>query len=199
MGEEPALVLSDESVVVSLPKILGKAFYKTPRTTPIAVKITPGTIARVVEEAFKKSYVRKAPGNCVALRIGYAGMKMEELVANCIAAWERCVTNKKLVKEGVDGLRGCFVKSGSSVALPVWMAEELYSAEDVLEGPVVKQVKSKAERKLVKDKPVEEVPEESKKREREDDVEKSFEERRARKLAKQDKKGKVVGAKAIKA
>jgi hypothetical protein len=46
---------------------------------------------------------------------------------------------------------------------------------------------------------VEEVDvEENRKRERDDDMEKSFEERRARKLAKQEK-GKVVGAKAIKA
>ena len=201
VGEEPALVLADESVVVSLPKILGKAFYKTSRTTPIAVKLTPGTVTKVVEEAFNKTYVRKSPGNCVTIRIGYAGMDVPALVENCIATWERCVTHKKLVKDGVDGLRGCFVKGGSSVALPVWMAEELYSAEDVLDGPVVKKVKSKADRKLLKEAHVvEEVDvEENRKRERDDDMEKSFEERRARKLAKQEKKGKVVGAKAIKA
>jgi hypothetical protein len=201
VGEEPALVLSDESVVVALPKILGKAFYKTPRTTPIAVKLTPGTITKVVDEAFNKTYVRKSPGNCVAIRIGFVGMEVSSLVDNCIATWERCVTEKKLVKDAVDGVRGCFVKSGSSVALPVWMADQLFSADDVLEGPVVKKVKSKADRKLIKEAPVEEVDgeEENRKRDREDDVEKSFEERRARKLAKQDKKGKVVGAKAIKA
>ena len=200
IGEEPALVLADEAVVVSLPKILGKAFYKTPRTTPIAVKITPATISKVVEEAFAKVYVRKNAGNCVAIRIGYVGMEVDALIENCIATWARCVTNKKLVKDGVDGMRSCFVKSGSSIALPVWMADDLYTEGDVLDGPVVEKIKSKVDRKLLKEKPVEAAePEDSRKRDREDDVEKSFEERRARKLTKQDKKVKVAESKAVKA
>jgi hypothetical protein len=200
IGEEPALVLSDEAVVVSLPKVLGKAFYKTPRTTPVAVKMTPATISKVVEEAFTKTYVRKNAGNCVAIKIGYVGMEVDALIDNCIATWTRCVTNKKLVKDGIEGLRSCFIKSGSSVALPVWMADDLHTDGDVLDGPVVKKIKSKVDRKLVKEKPVEVAePEENRKRDREDDVEKSFEERRARKLAKQDKKVKVVGLKAVKA
>jgi hypothetical protein len=115
-------------------------------------------------------------------------MSVEELVENCIAMWDRCVTQQKLVKKGVHGVRSGMIKSGSSVALPVWLAEELYSDEDVLHGEVVKPVKSKADRKLIKPPAVKEPEQENeKKRGREDDVEKSFEERRARKLAKQEK------------
>jgi ribosome biogenesis protein UTP30 len=199
VGEEPVLVLADEKVVVGLPKILGKAFYKTPRSTPIAVGITPNNAAKVVEEAFGKTYVRKNSGNCVAIRVGFADMSTEQLVENCLATWERCVVQMKLVKDGVKGVRSVFVKSGSSVALPVWMADELYSADDVLEGPVVKVIKTKAERKLVKPVIVEEPVETTTKRVREDDVEKSFEERRARKLAKGEKTTKVKGTKSVKA
>lgn len=198
VGEEPVFVLADEAIVVSLPKVLGKAFYKTPRTTPVSVKMTPATITKVVEDAFTKSYVRKNGGNCVSIRIGFAGMEVDELVENCIVMWQRCVEMKKLVKSGVDGVRGGFVKSGSSVALPVWMAEELYSGEDVLEEPVVKEVKSKAERKLIKPVVKEAKVKRSSKREREDDVEKSFEEKRARKLLKQEKAPKVKGTKSVK-
>jgi ribosome biogenesis protein UTP30 len=201
VGEEPALVLADEKIVPSLPKVLGKAFYKTPRTTPIAVAMTPATIAKVVDEAFGKSYVRKNAGNCVAIRIGYAAMSVDSLVENCVAAWDRCVLQNKLVKNGVDGVRGGFVKSGSSVALPVWQTAELYSQENILDGPVVKEVKSKAQRKLMKPdaEDVKEVEVEGgKKRSREDDVEKSFESRRARKLAKQGEAAKVKATKAVK-
>lgn len=187
------LVLADEKIVPSLPKVLGKAFYKTPRTTPISLGFTPSSVARVVEEAFGKTYVRKSQGNCVAVRIGYVGMGVEELVENCNAMWDRCVVQQKLVKKGVNGVRSGMIKSGSSVALPVWLAEELYSAEDVLEGEVVKPIKSKADRKLIKPAPVKPVEKQKeKKREREDDVEKSFEERRAKKLAKQEKGTKKI-------
>jgi len=193
IGEEPAFVLADERIVPSLPRVLGKAFYSSPRTTPISVGMTPANVARVVEEAFRKSYVRKSQGNCVAVRFGFVGMSVQELVENCEAVWERCVTQQKLVKKSVHGLRSGMIKSGSSVALPVWLAEELYSEEDVLqEGETVNPLKSKAERKLLKAaSPVEEnemaEEENGKKRVREDDIEKSFEERRARKLAKQEK------------
>jgi hypothetical protein len=77
------------------------------------------------------------------------------------------------------------------------MTEELYSADDVLGSPVEKKVKSKAERKLLKPKETEVEVTSGTKRSR-DDVEKSFEEKRARKLAKQDKV-KVKGMKSVKA
>ena len=120
-------------------------------------------------------------------------MEVEQLVDNCIALWERCVGQKRLVKTGIDGVRSGFIKSGSSVALPVWMTGELYTAEDILEEHETEEkiVKSKAERKLVnpvvEKEIVDEVHSAGTKRGREDDVEKSFEEKRARKLAKADK------------
>jgi ribosome biogenesis protein UTP30 len=194
IGEEPTFVLADERIVPSLPRVLGKAFYSSPRTTPISVGMKPSNVAKVVEEAFNKTYVRKSQGNCVVVRIGYLGMTVEELVENCLAMWERCVKQQKLVKKGTHGLRSGMIKSGSSVALPVWLAEELYSEEDVLAAEDVKpkKIKSKAERKLLQSTPAKEPEvakekDEGKKRAREDDLEKSFEERRARKLAKQEK------------
>ena len=193
IGEEPALVLADEKIVVSLPRILGKAFYRTPRATPIAVKLAPANIEKVIDDAFKKTYVRKNSGNCVAVRVGFAGMSVEELVENCVAVWNRCVSFKRLVRDGVDGVRAGYVKSGSSVALPVWYASELYANEDILENTVVKKVKSKVDRNLIKpaiNKDVEEQRHIGVKRTREDEVEKSFEEKRARRLAKQNESAK---------
>jgi ribosome biogenesis protein UTP30 len=188
VGEEPALVLADENIVLTLPRLLGKAFYKTPRSTPISIKISPSTVSKVVDEAFNKSYIRKNAGNCVAVRIGYAGMSVEELVENCIAIWDRCVNQQKLVKTGIQDVRSVFIKSGSSVALPVWMADELYSQEDVLEEPVVKSVKAKTKTKKAKPANVEKPTAAKRNRDtQDDDVEKSFEEKRARKLAKMEK------------
>ena len=120
----------------------------------------------------------------------------------------------RLVKNGVEGTRSCFVKSTGSVALPVWMTDSLYSQDDILlphEKEVPRVSKSKAERKLMTSTTVV-VEEEDKvegergmKRGRDDDdeededLEKSFEEKRARKLAKQKKSQESKGVKAIKA
>jgi len=172
--------------VPSLPKTLGKTFYGTPKTIPIPVKVTTKTAREVVEQAFGKTYVRKSSGNCCAVRVGTLGMSVEELVENCVAVWERGVEARKLVKQGVKGMRSLFVKSAASVALPVWVTEELYSEEDVLlPGDIpVKEIKTKAERKLLKQSKSQQEVVEKKKRTAEDDVETSFEERRSRKLAK---------------
>jgi hypothetical protein len=203
------LILADESVIPSLPRALGKAFYKTPRTTPISIRITPQTVSKVVDEAFGKSYVRKNAGNCVAIRIGFAGMSVSDLIENCVGMWERCVVQEKLVKGGVQGVRSGMIKTGFSVALPVYMTEELYSTpDDVLESGMsveTKKVKSKAERKLIKQKKAAaEEGEEGEgkgvgKRGRDDDdddvdVETAFEEKRAWKLARQEKKKSSVKA-----
>jgi hypothetical protein len=123
-------------------------------------------------------------------------MSVDQLAANVAAVWERCVEGKRLTKEGVDGMRSAFVKSSNSVALPVWAAEELFSEQDVLEEGVVekpKKVKSKAERKLLAtvEKDEEDEKEEGeveekkgKKRIRTDAMERAFEYKRAKKLAK---------------
>lgn len=199
VGEEPALVLAHESIVPSLPRALGKAFYAKGKSTPIPVAMTPATIEKIVVEAFGKTYVRKNQGNCVVIRVGYARMSVGDLVENCIAVWTRCVEGKRLVKDGVQGMRGAFVKSSDSVALPVWAAEELFSAKDVLEDGVeeekkAKRVKSKAERKLLtstadeRSKEVTEkeqpVDKKEKKRIRVDAMERAFEYKRAKKLEK---------------
>ena len=214
VGEEPALVLADESIIPSLPRALGKAFYARGKTTPIPVAMSPATIVKVVEEAFEKTYVRKNQGNCVVIRVGYAGMSVDDLLENCAAVWTRCVEGKRLVKDGVDGMRGAFVKSFASVALPVWAAEHLFSAADVLEDSVLegtkaKKLKSKADRKLLtsaaaaaaaaaadkapenvreeeEDEPAKE-PKAGKKRMRADAMERAFEYKRAKKMAKLDK------------
>jgi hypothetical protein len=129
-------------------------------------------------------------------------MSIEQLCENCIALWERCIDKQKLVKTGIKGVRSGFIKSSSSVALPVWMTGELYSAEDILEEGTVqeKKVKSKAERKLINPMVEEEIVEQSvgikRGRSDGDDVEKSFEEKRARKLAKKEK---VKGVESVKA
>ena len=186
--------------MVSLPKTLGKAFYKSAKTTPISVRITPDKVGKVVEEAFGKSYVRKNSGNCVVVRVGFVGMGVEALIENCVALWKRCVVEKKLVQGGSKGVRSGFVKSIGSIALPVWMTDSLFSENNVLTEEEIaskKVKKSKAERKLlapsVEEKEVEDEIKGSGKRGRDeeeenddDDVEKSFEKKRARKLAKQE-------------
>lgn len=203
-------MLADEAIVPSLPRTLGKAFFGRGKSTPVPIRITPLNVVKVVEEAFGRTYVRKNQGNCVVIRIGYAGMSVAELAENVLAVWERCVEGKRLTKEGVEGMRSAFVKSSNSVALPVWAADELFSERDVLEEALAekpKKVKSKAERKLLaaaeegeeEEKEEGEVDEKKgKKRVRADAMERAFEYKRAKKLAKlessADKPKKVVKA-----
>jgi len=170
LRSEYDVFLADDRIVTYLPQVLGKVFYQISRTRPIPVslegkredavdehgnkrrKLSEGgtkvvraepqvvAIEREIERALQCALVHLAPSTTTAVRVGTSGMKSEHVCANVEAVVEGLVG--RYVPGGWRGVRSLHVKGPETVALPLWVAEELWEGEEeVLEkAPASQQV-----------------------------------------------------------
>ncbi|KAI0132796.1 ribosomal protein L1p/L10e family-domain-containing protein [Xylariales sp. AK1849] len=148
---EHDVFLGDSRIISRLPKALGKTFYKTTAKRPIPVDLearkakvdgkrvkqakgentvnacTPAELAIEVEKAVGAALVHLSPSTNTAIRIGFAGWTAEQLTANATKVSETLV--EKYVPQKWNGLRSIYIKGPETVALPVWLTDELWLTE----------------------------------------------------------------------
>ena len=158
---EHDIFLADDRIVTRLPNTLGKPFYKGTAKRPIPVDIaahdkvdgkrvkpmrgvkskedkaaafaSPTKIAKEIERAVDSVPVTLKPGTSVAVRVGLASFTPQQLSEN-VSSVVRQVIEKHVVK-GWRNIKGLYIKSPSSMAIPLWLADELWAeAENVDEG-----------------------------------------------------------------
>jgi ribosome biogenesis protein UTP30 len=162
---EHDIFLADDRIIIQLPKLLGKTFYKSTTKRPIPVSIqaqAPRTdgkriakakdsyrekrgageakdIAKEIEKAIGSALVHLSSSTNTAIRVGYSGMKPEELAENIEAVSE--VLIEKFVVKKWRGVRALHVKGAETASLPIWLADELWVDEkDVLGEEEVKKI-----------------------------------------------------------
>lgn len=158
LRSEYDIFLADDRIITYLPQFLGKTFYQISRTRPIPVslegkregvideqgnkrrKLSEGgtkvvraepqvaTIEREIERALQCALVHLSPSTTTAVRVGTSGMEAEHVCANIEAVVEGLV--KRYVPSGWRGVRSLHIKGPETVALPVWVAEELWEGEE---------------------------------------------------------------------
>ena len=145
---EHDVFLADERIVNRLPKVLGKIFYKGTAKRPIPIKLAPGdatkekgqkklpkeersaavsgpaVVAKEIEEALRCIPVSLNPGYNIATRIGLDSFTSEQLKDNITAATKAIIA--KHVVSGWRNVKSVHIKSPTSVALPIWLAEDLW-------------------------------------------------------------------------
>lgn len=160
LKSEYDVFLADDRVITYLPKVLGKVFYKGGSKRPIPVTLQgrrqsvvdgvkrktlaeggekvvkyepkPKEIAEEIKKAVSSALVHLAPSTTTAVKVGVATMSAEELQANVEAAVEGLV--EKFVPQKWDNVRAIHIKGPDTIALPIWLTEELWADEkDVLE------------------------------------------------------------------
>ena len=184
---EHDIFLADDRVVTFLPKMLGKVFYKGGVKRPVPISIaaqkeredgkrvkvdpaqlkkgagvdggrgfaTPVAIAKEIESALSSALVHLAPGTTTSVRVGRAGMTPEEVSQNIEAVVSKLV--EKFVTKGWRNIKAIHLKGTSTVALPIWHANELWvDDEDVHEekkafGKKLKPLEAAAEAKKMTD------------------------------------------------
>ena len=150
-----------------LPKILGKTFYKsnkkpipvslepyrqtdstgkrvTPKpaagekTKPIA---PPLQVAKEIEKTLGCALVHLSPSNNVSVRIGFSSFTPQQIAENVEAVVKGLV--EKFISKGWRNVRGVHIKAPKTMALPIWLASELWVEEkDVLEDEEAKDIKA---------------------------------------------------------
>jgi ribosome biogenesis protein UTP30 len=157
LHSEHDIFLADDRIITRLPKALGNAFYKgSKRPIPVnlmpykqkdqpgntstqskespASKVAPPLqFAKEIESTLSCALVHLSPSVTTSIRVGLSNFKPEEVAENIEAAVEGMV--KKFVPKGWRNIRAIHIKGPNTMALPIWLAEELWQdEEDVLEN-----------------------------------------------------------------
>jgi ribosome biogenesis protein UTP30 len=122
-------------------------------------------IAKEIEKAIGSALVHLSPSTNTAIRVGYSGMKPEELAENIEAVSE--VLIEKFVVKKWRGVRALHVKGAETASLPIWLADELWvDGKDVLGEEEVKKIAEANVGKKRKARVIEGVPVEDGKKEK---------------------------------
>lgn len=169
------IFLADDRIVSYLAKILGKTFYKTTPKRPIPVRleaskpkerknaalpsekkpkypsaptsiVSPPLLAKEFERTLSTTQIHLHPSTTTSVKIGLASFTSEQVSAN-IEAVMTGLTNKLIAWRNV---RAVHIKGPNTMALPVWLAEELWTdeamvldEEEVVEAEIRKAQKHK--------------------------------------------------------
>ncbi|MCJ1457705.1 hypothetical protein MMC28_008074 [Mycoblastus sanguinarius] len=167
------LFLADDRIITYLSKSLGTTFYKTTPKRPIPVSLEaskpkerknaalpstkphkdtssprsiapPSLIAKEIERTLSTAQIHLSPSVTTTIRVGLASFIPEQLAENI-----------KAVMTGLMGkivawrnLKSLHVKGPNTMALPIWLAEEMWADESmVLEEKEAAEAKAKGAQK----------------------------------------------------
>lgn len=188
---EHDVFLADDRIIMRLVAALGKTFYKSSKR-PIPVRIEqiekvdgkrvkkdpkkkppkderqaafapPLVVAKEIEKALHCAPVQLAPATTSAVRVGASNFTPQQLAEN-IEAVVNGLTDK-FISRGWRNVKAIHIKGPNTMAMPIWLASELWVDEtDVIEEEpeqeqpkAVEGAKNEKKRKSTEDeKPVEE-------------------------------------------
>lgn len=160
---EHDIFLADDRIITLLPKLLGKTFYKTTTKRPVPISIQaeapksdgkriarakgedapkaaePKKIAAEVQKAISSALITLSSSTNSSIRIGYASWDATKLAENLEMVVNTVI--EKYVPKKWRGVRSILIKGPATMALPIWLADELWvEDEDVLDESVVKEI-----------------------------------------------------------
>ena len=161
LRSEYDIFLADDRIITLLPNILGKVFYEGSKR-PVPVKFEPyrqkdklgkrlplskntmskpiappPQVAREVEKTLGCTQVHLSPSVSVSIRVALASFTPMQVAENIEAVVNGMI--EKFIPKGWKNMRSIHVKGPNTMALPVWLAKELWVEEkDVLEDEEAK-------------------------------------------------------------
>ncbi|KAI9045458.1 uncharacterized protein KD926_008885 [Aspergillus affinis] len=155
---EHDVFLADDRIIMRLVNTLGKIFYKSSKR-PIPIRIaeiekvdgkkvkkdpkqkskdddsafaSPAIVAKEIEKALSCAAVQLAPATTAAIRVGNSKFTSQQLAEN-VEAVVKGLTEKFITK-GWRNIKALHVKGANTMAMPIWLASELWVDEaDVVE------------------------------------------------------------------
>lgn len=153
---EHDVFLADDRIIMRLVSALGKVFYKSSKR-PIPIRIaaiekvdgkrvkkdpkqkppkdekyaavaSPQIVAKEIERTLNCAPVQLAPATTAAIRVGAANFTPQQLAEN-IDAVVKGLTDKFITK-GWRNIKAIHIKGPNTMAMPIWLASELWVEED---------------------------------------------------------------------
>ncbi|KAI9816166.1 MAG: hypothetical protein M1827_001767 [Pycnora praestabilis] len=152
LRDEHDIFLADDRIVTQLTTILGSIFYKSGSKRPVPVNLagfrkakeekkaaedgkrvaTPQVMANEIERTLSSALVNLSPSTNTSVKVGLASWSPEDLMENVEAVVNGLVD--KFVTKGWRNIKAIHIKGPNTMALPLWLADELWVDEkDVLE------------------------------------------------------------------
>ncbi|GIL92896.1 hypothetical protein Vretimale_14809 [Volvox reticuliferus] len=110
------LFLADDRILPSLPKLIGKSFFKK-KKQPIPIDLRKGNWAAEVKKACARTYMFKHSGTCINIKVGRSSFAPAHVEENLVAAL--CGAVQHIPKKWAC-IQGVFLKTANSVALPLF-------------------------------------------------------------------------------
>lgn len=110
------LFLADDRIIPSLPKLIGKAFFKR-KKQPIPVDLKAADFPAQVKSACEATYMTPPSGTCISVRIARSSMSQQEIIANAAAALKGIVQH---IPKKWSNVQAVYMKTSESVSLPVY-------------------------------------------------------------------------------
>ena len=156
--------LADDRIITYLPQVLGKTFYKGGSKRPIPVSLegkrqsvdeqgnkrrkvseggakvvksdaAPASVAKEIERTLSSALVHLAPSTTTAVKVGKSSNQPDQIKDNIEAVVAGLV--ERYVPKKWDNVRSIHLKGPNTIALPVWVAEQLWVDDDqVLDEPL---------------------------------------------------------------
>jgi ribosome biogenesis protein UTP30 len=168
---EHDIFLADDRILTRLVGTLGKTFYKDTAKRPIPISIaridrlegkkvkqsnkkkskedqsasvaSPTIVAKEIETAINAVPISLRPGTSAAVRIGRASFTPKQLSENITTVATAVID--RYVAQGWRNVKAIHIKSPNSAALPIWLANDLWLANNdvVKDGEEVELQKKK--------------------------------------------------------
>ncbi|KAJ5958944.1 Ribosomal protein L1 [Penicillium vulpinum] len=144
--------------IAAIEKVDGKRVKKEPKTPNVTSKeekhasfAPPLIVAKEIERTLNCASVHLAPSTTASVRVGSSKFTAEQLSEN-IAAVVNGLT-EKFVAKGWRNIKGLHIKGANTMALPIWLADELWVEDaNVLEAaPETEAIKDSKKRKSAGD------------------------------------------------
>jgi ribosome biogenesis protein UTP30 len=154
------IFLADDRIIPDVPHVLGKVFNSSKSKRPIPISLTmqlpkdkdgkrarvvrkPQDVAKQVQTALTSTYVHLSPSATTSIRVGRLSQDPKQISENIEAVVTALV--EKFVTRGWRNIRAIHVKGPTTVALPIWLADELWADENqVLDQPWTPAIKDGA-------------------------------------------------------
>ena len=144
------MFLADDRIINQLPQALGKIFYKSGTKRPVPVCISggkkakatskegeriiakPKAVAEELTRTLSTALIHLAPSTSTAIRVAKASWTEDKVVENIEAVVKGVI--EKFVPRKWANVKALHIKGPNTVALPLWLADELWIDEkDVLD------------------------------------------------------------------
>jgi ribosome biogenesis protein UTP30 len=110
------LFLADDRVLPSLPKLIGKSFFRR-KKQPIPIDMRATDLPAQFDKAQQCTTLILSGGSCLSIKFARASFAVDAAVSNVEATLAGAVQH---VPKGWDNIQAVFIKSTDSVALPVF-------------------------------------------------------------------------------